>query len=280
MSETTKFDIASVSLSRREALSGLLAGSLATGLSLVGQSVRAQDKIAATTKKSDSSSPLSPALAQARATVDALKSIKDYTATFFKDELVGKTHVVQQMSLKIREQPFSVYLRFQKELDGREVIYVDGKNEGKLLVHGSGIESIVGTLKLAPDHKKIMEENRYPFNMIGLQNLMKTLVTQWERELPQSDLVVKMFPNAKIGNVECKVFESTRAKKTAEGQFHVTRLYTDKVTQLPVRVEQLDFPAKAGDQPSVLEQYTYMDLKTNVGLGDIDFDTKNKAYKF
>lgn len=280
MSETSKFDISSVTLSRREALSGLFAGSLATGLSLVGHSVRAQDKIAATTKKSDGNSPLTPALAQARATLDALKKINDYSATFFKDELVGRSRVVQQMTLKIREEPFSVYLRFQKELDGREVIYVDGKNEGKLLVHGSGIESIVGTLKLAPDHKKIMEENRYPFTMIGMRNLMKTLIGQWEKELPQSDLAVKMFPNAKIGNVECKVFESTRAKKTGDGQFHVTRLYTDKTSQLPVRVEQLDFPAKAGDQPAVLEQYTYMDLKTNVGLGDIDFDTKNKAYKY
>lgn len=280
MSETSKFEISSTQISRREALSGLFVGTLATGLSLAGQSVRADDRIAASTKKGDSSTPLTPALAQARATLDALKKVKDYTATFFKDELVGKTRVIQQMSLKFRESPFSVYLRFQKDLDGREVIFVDGKNDGKLLVHGSGIESIVGTLKLAPDHKKIMEENRYPFTMIGMSNLMKTLVGQWERELPQSDLAVKMFPNAKLGNVECKVFESTRAKKTAEGQFHVTRLYTDKATQMPVRVEQLDFPTKAGDQPQVLEQYTYIDLKTNVGLTDMDFDTKNKSYKF
>lgn len=280
MSETSKFETSSTHISRREALSGLFVGTLATGLSLAGQTVRADDRIAANTKKGDSSTPLTPALAQARATLDALKKVKDYTATFFKDELVGKTRVIQQMSLKFRESPFSVYLRFQKDLDGREVIFVDGKNDGKLLVHGSGIESIVGTLKLAPDHKKIMEENRYPFTMIGMSNLMKTLVGQWERELPQTDLAVKMFPNAKLGNVECKVFESTRAKKTADGQFHVTRLYTDKATQMPVRVEQLDFPTKAGDQPQVLEQYTYIDLKTNVGLTDMDFDTKNKSYKF
>lgn len=280
MSETSKLSLSQVGLTRREALSGLFAGSLATGLSLAGYSVRAEDRVAATTKKSDGNLPLTPALAQARATLDALKKVKDYTATFFKDELVGKTRVVQQMSLKLRETPLSVYLRFQKDLDGREVIFVDGKNDGKLLVHGSGIESIVGTLKLAPDHKKIMEENRYPFNMIGLSSLMKTLVAQWERELPSTDLEVKLFPNAKIADQECKVFQSTRAKKTGEGQFHVTRLYVDKTSSLPVRVEQLDFPAKAGDQPAVLEQYTYLDLKTNVGLTDADFDVKNKAYKF
>lgn len=280
MSEMSKLELTALGMSRRDALSGLLAGSIATTLTLSSRPSIADDRIAATTKKSDGNSPLAPALGQAKATLEAVSKLKDYTATFFKDELVGKSHVVQQMTLKLRETPFSVYLRFQKDLDGREVIYVDGKNEGKLLVHGSGIESIVGTLKLAPDHKKIMEENRYPFNMIGLKSLMKTLVGQWEREISDSDLDVKLFSNAKIASQECKVYQSTRAKKTAEGQFHVTRLYVDKVTSLPVRVEQLDFPAKAGDQPGVIEQYTYLDLKTNVGLTDMDFDTKNKSYKF
>ena len=125
-----------------------------------------------------------------------------------------------------------------------------------------------------------MEENRYPLNMIGLTNMMNKLVKQWEDDLSASDITVKLFPNAKVATVECKVFESTRAKKSVEGQFHITRLYVDKATSLPVRVEQMDFPAKAGDQPAILEQYTYLDLKTNVGLTDADFDPKNKAYKF
>ncbi len=274
-------DQQSLLFSRREAVGCILAGSLATGLSLLGQSVRADDtRVAAIVKSGEAAGVLMPALRQAREIQTALKKIKDYTATFYKDELVGKNRITQQMTMKMRETPLSVYLRFQKDVDGREVLFVEGKNDGKALIKGSGLEALVGTLKLAPDNKRVMEENRYPLNMIGLTNMMNKLVKQWETDLDSTDITVKMFPNAKVATVECKVFESTRAKKSVEGQFHITRLYVDKATSLPVRVEQLDFPAKAGDQPAILEQYTYLDLKTNVGLTDADFDSKNKAYKF
>lgn len=266
-------------ISRRDAVSGILLGTLATGLSLVGSPARAEVTRLVSSKKTDGH-PLSPVLKIARESLDAMKKVKDYTATFYKEELVGGTRINQQMQVKIREQPFSAYLRFMKELDGREVIYVDGKNDGKFLFHGSGIESVVGTLKFAPDHKKVLEENRYPMNMIGMTSMVKTLVTQWESELELDGIEVKHFPNAKIGTTECKVIQSTHPKKLPGSKFHITRLYVDRATSLPVRAEQLDFPSKAGEQPAIVEQYTYLDLKTNVALTDADFDPKNKSYKF
>ena len=30
----------------------------------------------------------------------------------------------------------------------------------------------------------------------------------------------------------------------------------------------------------MIEQYTYMDLKTNIGLRDIDFSTSNPSYDY
>jgi hypothetical protein len=60
----------------------------------------------------------------------------------------------------------------------------------------------------------------------------------------------------------------------------MTRLYVAKDNRLPVRVEQFDFPAKTGAQPAILEQYTYLNVKANVGLKDIDFDVENPAYDF
>lgn len=266
-------------MTRRSALGGLLAGTVATGFFGFGSATFGNDVRLASTAKGGAH-PLNPAIGMARESLDALKKVKDYTANFYKDELVGSTRVIQEMQVKIRETPFSAYLRFVKDLDGREVIYVDGKNEGKALIHGSGIEKLVGTLKLAPNHKKVMEENRYPLTMLGLNNMMKSLVSQWEGELTLTGMEVKLFPNATIENVACKVYQSTHAKKQAGAKFHITRLYIDKATSLPVRVEQLDFPAQAGAEPVIVEQYTYLNLKTNVGLTDADFDPKNKSYSF
>ncbi len=60
----------------------------------------------------------------------------------------------------------------------------------------------------------------------------------------------------------------------------MTRLYVDKKTAFPVRVEQFDFPAKTGAKAPILEQYTYLNVQPNSGLTDSDFDVKNPSYQF
>ena len=60
----------------------------------------------------------------------------------------------------------------------------------------------------------------------------------------------------------------------------MTRLYINKADGLPARVEQFGFPAKSGDAAPIVEQYTFMNVKTNVGLSDVDFDENNPKYDF
>ncbi len=49
---------------------------------------------------------------------------------------------------------------------------------------------------------------------------------------------------------------------------------------MPIRYEQYDWSGVAGDRPELVEQYTYLDLKLNVGLTDADFDKRNPSYSF
>ena len=60
----------------------------------------------------------------------------------------------------------------------------------------------------------------------------------------------------------------------------MTRLYVDKKTNFPIRIEQYGWPEKAGSEPPLVEEYSYTALKTNLGLGDHEFDRKNVAYAF
>ncbi len=222
---------------------------------------------------------LATAIKLAKDAQENLKKITDYEATFTKKELVGNKLITAEMFIKFREQPFSVYIKYLTPHSGREVIYVAGRNKGKLLAHAEGVASIVGTLKLATDSRDAMEENRYPITMFGLSNMLGTLIQQWETEEKKNDAVVKFFPNAKLDKVECKVAESSYPKQVAHARFHITRLYIAKETGLPVRVEQFGFPA-AGQQPPIVEEYNYTNIKTNLGFTDADFDHKNKAYNF
>ena len=58
------------------------------------------------------------------------------------------------------------------------------------------------------------------------------------------------------------------------------RVYIDNELGLPIRFEAYDWPRRARVEPELLEEYSYMHLKLNVGLRDIDFDVANSAYSF
>ncbi|MFM9964297.1 MAG: DUF1571 domain-containing protein [Planctomycetaceae bacterium] len=219
------------------------------------------------------------AIKLAREVQETLKKVNDYEATFTKKEVVGRKLIQSEMYVKFREQPFSVYIKYLNPHAGREVIYVAGRNKDKLLAHGEGITSIVGTIKLKPDSKDALEENRYPITMFGMSNLVATLILQWQEDEKHDDCVVKFFPNAKLDKVDCKVVETSYPKPAAHAKFHMSRMYIAKDSGLPVRVEQFGFPA-AGAEAPIIEEYTYSNIKQNVGFGDLDFDTSNKSYGY
>ncbi|MDA1162948.1 MAG: DUF1571 domain-containing protein [Planctomycetota bacterium] len=267
-------------LTRRDAIGRLLAGG-AMAVALPAALLHAEDeRIATAIRIGGTSHALAPGLRLAVESRRALDSVNDYSASFYKEEMVGRKRVNHQLTLKMRETPFSVYLRFENPHKGREVIFIAEKNGGKMLAHGTGIEAIVGTLELDPSSDRALEESRSPITNIGMRKLLELTIAQWNSELNIPDVKVRYFPNAKVANVECRVFESSYAQKHKGVKFHMTRLYVDKETSFPVRVEQFDFPAKTGAQPPIVEQYTYLDVKPNTGLGDIDFDVKNPGYDF
>lgn len=230
--------------------------------------------------------PLYLPLQEAYKAREALKSVKDYEAEFTKRELVGRKLLKTTMMLKLRQEPFSVYLKFLDANAGREVIYVQGKNNNNLLVHEAGFKAIAGTLALSPTGPDAMTDNKYPVTMIGMHNLLDKIIAQWEAEGKFGDITTQKYPDAKLPSrgeeppVECVAYEAMHSKPAKQFRSHITRLWIDKKTGLPVRVEQLGFPHAAGEKPPVIEEYTYNHLKLNPKLTDRDFDKKNPAYAF
>jgi outer membrane lipoprotein-sorting protein len=252
----------------------------ASRLAVLGLATLAATVAGAAVLSAEDTHPLVPVLKIARASQEAMRQVKDYEATFTKQELIGKKMESQSMQIKLRETPFSVYLRFYGSHEGREVIYQDGKNNGKLLAHETGFKKLVGTVAISPTDDDVMEENHYPITMIGMANMLNTTIQQWESELSNPNVSVKYFPNAKLGDMDCQVIQTWHTQKTGNSKFHMTRLYFDKNTKLPVRSEQFGWPTKKDATPPLIEEYTYSNIRTNVGLTDADFDTKNPKYQF
>ena len=94
--------------------------------------------------------PLDKALKMARESLAHIeRDVADYTCTLVKRERVsGELLDHEFMTCKVRHEraadgrsvPFSVYLAFRKpdHMRGREVVYVDGENAGKLIAHQAG----------------------------------------------------------------------------------------------------------------------------------------------
>jgi len=231
-----------------------------------------------------------PALRYAAASRVSVAAIKDFQATFAKRERVKGQLLSNTMYIKHRARLFSVYLRFYKPSAGREVIYVSGKNNGNLLAHEAGIGSIVGTLALPPTSPRAMAEGLYPITEIGMQKMIDAVITQWQAEqkllatLGENASVdeskILYFHKAKLGATSCRVIQVTHARQRPQYKFYMTRLWIDRKTKLPVRVEQYAFPKHRGRKPKLLEEYTYTNIKTNVGLSGEDFDPRNPRYAF
>jgi len=66
-----------------------------------------------------------------------------------------------------------------------------------------------------------------------------------------------------------------RDKDSGHYLFYRTFVYFDKETGLPVRMQGYDWPKEAQDKEGKLvEDYTYLDVKANIGLKDAHFEVK------
>ena len=178
------------------AVGGLLAGS---------GSAHAQTNGNPPAKETAPSHPLKPAIEMARAALAKVDTLTDYEGTLTKRELIGNTLTTQMMQIRVRQQPFAVYLKYAAPHDGREVLYDASQDPNKLLVHeGAGIKSLAGTLALPINDPQILAEARHPVSDLGLKKLVQLMIEQWEAETKYGEISVEYHPNAKMGRIECE----------------------------------------------------------------------------
>ncbi|MEX2186897.1 MAG: DUF1571 domain-containing protein [Pirellulales bacterium] len=229
--------------------------------------------------------PLAPVLKMAHDGLDRMdKSIADYECLMVKRERIdGKLGEHQYVHMKVRNKPFSVYMYFlaPDAVKGREAIYVDGQNDGKLIGHDSGFKGrLLKRVYLDPTSPLVMNGQRYPITKAGIRNLTKELVEVGEHDSQFGECEVKFFKGAKVQDNVCTCIQVVHPTPRKNFRFHLARIYIDDEMQIPIRYESYDWPQKEGGQPVLLEEYTYMKLKLNVGLKDADFDPDNPNYNF
>lgn len=239
-------------------------------------------------------SPLDDALQRAQRSLTLCReSVNDYTALLVKRERIGNTlgpHEYMTAKIRCRKvvdgrlvQPLSVYLSFVKPaaVKGREVLYVEGQNNGNLIAHEGGFKGrFLPTVKLAPTGTLAMRGQRYPMTEIGLENLLVKLIERGEQAKQLPDVTTELRSGIKVNNRPCTLLTVTQPTKRPELLFYQAKVYMDEELNMPIRYIAYDWPSAPGKPLSVIEEYNYLNLKLNVGLSDKDFDPTNSAYSF
>ena len=210
-------------------------------------------------------------------------SLRDYTCKFFKRERAGDgglsdPHV---LAMKVLTRPRSIYFKFLSPSPGREAIWADGRNDGKALVHDVGLGRLLaGTLRLDPLSPMAMEGCRHPITEAGLGPMIAQINDRWAVEMVPGETVVAIESGALIEGRPCTLIESRHTRRDPDHLFHMVKVYIDDEHELPIRFEGYDWPLASGGPAVLMEEYTFDDLRLDVGLTDADFDPENREYHF
>lgn len=222
-------------------------------------------------------------------------SLVDYTARFIKQERnpSGQLNEKSEMDVKIQtrhrnesnDAPMRIYLKFHapEATVGREVIWGKDLYDGQMAVHEVTVLLSWKTLWLDPTGMLAMAGQRYPIYEIGVTGLVEKLIQRGKKDLNNPDVTVTITREYDYDDRKCELIQAKRAKPGGgEDDFSLAEIVYDPERLLILSYRSFGWPANgATDEPlPLVESYEYRNLKTNVGLTDLDFDVTNAAYTF
>ncbi len=249
----------------------------------------------------------------------AIKNVKDYTGYMDKQERfiedgLGK---VEKTFFKF-QRPFKVYIKFLNVYNGREAIFVRGRNDNEVKVHKGTFPDI--TVNLDPQGGTAMEGNHHPVTDFGLESTIRISARNLRKALKRKEGEFKVTDGGVVNGrpvwkIDAKFpkgghFVTAKddeelwhiAKRTGQDMYLI--MYTNKDYDEPDDPDEGDkvfIPRYYGGRSELLvdketfmpvkattwdwsgklyEMYSYKDVKLNPGLTNQDFNPDNKSYDF
>jgi hypothetical protein len=232
--------------------------------------------------------PLLPALRYAQVRLNFVeKNLQDFTCLLVKRERIDgrlRDHEyirTSARSARIRQgevtAPFAVYMHYlgPRDVKGRKVLYVQGQNENKMLVRNGGKRFSYITVKVDPEGEAARRESRHPITQLSPQNMARLIIEKIEDDMladpTGENTEVTFYLGAKVDGRTCTHFHVVHPRRDDNLSFHAADVYVDDELHVPVRVEGYEWPKKEGDDPVLVEEYTFTRLQINVGLTDANF---------
>jgi hypothetical protein len=214
-------------------------------------------------------------------------TVRDFTCRLVKRERIGgflqdNEFIDMCVREEIRsdngiEQPMSIFLHFlgPARIAGRKVLYIEGQNDGKMLVRNGGRHFDYVIVSVDPFGESAREESLVPITQTGFGRVLGRMIDVLERHT-QADPAgentkVEKIAGAKLNSRLCTVIRVTHPRKQDGLEFHRANVFVDDELRVPVRVDFSLWPTREYQEPPLLAEYTYTKLKLNVNLPDSTF---------
>ena len=237
-----------------------------------------------------------PALKDAREWLSqARRTVHDFHCRVTKRERIdGILQEYYYIEMWVREEvrigeqvrsPFSVYMEFlgPKSVYDRRLLYVDGRNEGKIVVRKGGPRFEYVVTEVDPDRESTKSESLCPITQSGFVPLLAEIVATMERHMsadPSGENTLVTHPQgARVDGRPCHVVRITHPEKQDGLDFHAGTYFIDAELGVPARIEKLDWPKKLDAPAGLIAEYNYTKVQINLGLTDSTFDPKRLRAK-
>jgi hypothetical protein len=206
----------------------------------------------------------------------AYARVEGYTARFVRQEVVAGVLRPREEALLKWKRPGRMYLRWVAGPPaGREILFVPGRNDNRMLVSEPGLLTRFATIVMAPDSPRVLDESRHPVTDIGIGRLIDLIVDSARRAAAAGELAVRDHGTAPGPDGLERRLEAILPREREKGYYCyrlVLALAAD--TGLPVRAIVHDWNDR------VVADYAYRELRLNPALTPADFDAANPAYGF
>ncbi len=211
--------------------------------------------------------------------------IPDYSATFTKQERIGgDLSKVQQISIKVRHEPLSIYMKWRTGETGQQVIYAEGQYDGKMQVKAGGLKGRLGTLSLDPHSALAMSQSRHPVMMVGLLKAAERIL-QYQNAAIESGkgFHCELRDDAEFDGRPCYRCLVEYDSPEHSPEYRKSEILVDKQWSMPVSVRNFTWAQDADpatiDDETLIEHYTYSDIRLQQQFADLDFSRANEDYR-
>ena len=206
-------------------------------------------------------------------TIERFQHISDYTCILEKKvNKNGTTYYDPKIFVKYKK-PAKYYFKWEEgRFKGQEVIYAEGENNNQIVAHSGGLFGFI-TLHLDPEGNIAMRRNHHSLRKSGMEKIFDILEHSYTLHKKTGYGNIELKGESSIDGRTALIMQSDFPEKRG---FYACRIiiYLDEELMIPLKVTVYDWSGE------LFEEYTFHDLKMNVGWDEKDFDPENREYNF